>query len=192
MKAISLLPFGLVEDGVLRSLEEGLGRAFGREVLRLDSLPEPAFAFDRRRRQFSSVRILEDVASREHDDEEVILAVTEVDIFIPMLSFVFGQAQVRGAAAVMSTARLRQEFYGLPYDGGLLYVRAVKEAIHEIGHAVGLVHCADESCPMSLSYSIRQVDRKSGDFCGGCALLLRDLLAPGNSTGRTVRQSSAG
>jgi archaemetzincin len=96
------------------------------------------------------------------------LGVTEADLFIPMLSFVYGQAQVNGRLAVLSTARLRQEFYGLPSNAELTYSRGVKEAIHEMGHTFGLTHCSDPGCPMSLSNTIIQVDRKRDTLCASC------------------------
>ena len=103
-----------------------------------------------------------------------MLGVTEVDLFIPMLSYIFGQAQLGGRAAIISTARLRQEFYDLPADGAILVERARKEALHELGHTFGLVHCEDRGCAMSLSTNIRQVDLKNPSYCGACRALLRE------------------
>jgi predicted Zn-dependent protease len=102
------------------------------------------------------------------------LVVTEVDLFIPMLSFIYGQAQLGGPAAIVSLARLRQEFYDLPADAGLLGERARKESLHELGHTLGLVHCHDAGCVMSLATNIRQVDLKSGDYCRLCRALLAE------------------
>jgi archaemetzincin len=103
---------------------------------------------------------------------ERILGVTGRDLFIPVLSFVFGQAQVDGPAAVVSLARISPAFSGLPEDRPLLVARARKEALHELGHTFGLVHCPEALCPMSLSTSVFQVDRKGEAFCASCAALL--------------------
>ena len=94
-----------------------------------------------------------------------------------MLSFLFGQAQLDGAAAIVSIARLRQEFYGLPGDEGLLLARARKEALHELGHTFGLVHCPDPLCAMSLSTSLPQVDAKRDEYCESCARQAGSRLA---------------
>jgi len=93
---------------------------------------------------------------------------------VPMLTFVFGQAQLGGRVAIVSLARLRQEFYGLPADPILVRERAVKEALHEMGHAFGLVHCVDPLCAMSLSTQVEQVDAKLPDVCPSCRTLLRE------------------
>ena len=79
-------------------------------------------------------------------------------------------------AAVVSLARLRQEFYRLPADREIFLERAVKEALHESGHMFGLVHCADRTCAMSLSTGVRQIDGKSASFCGPCAARARKAV----------------
>ena len=74
----------------------------------------------------------------------------------------------RSRVAVFSIHRLRQEFYGLPADQGLLAERAAKEMIHELGHTFGLAHCADASCVMSASHSVEAVDLKGNRMCPKC------------------------
>jgi len=107
------------------------------------------------------------------EDGRKLLAVTGRDLFIPVLTFVYGHAQLGGQVAVMSLARLRQEFYGLPPDRETFIERALKEALHEAGHTFGLVHCADRSCAMTLGTNIRQVDAKRAAFCASCAAYLQ-------------------
>jgi archaemetzincin len=95
-----------------------------------------------------------------------VLGLTDVDLFIPILTFVFGEAQLGGMAAVVSTARL-----GDPpemADGRVIWERTAKEAVHELGHAFGLVHCGTPACVMSRSANVRDVDLKRGDLCGSC------------------------
>ncbi|HYX31212.1 MAG TPA: archaemetzincin [Pyrinomonadaceae bacterium] len=97
-----------------------------------------------------------------------ILGITDFDLFIPIFTFVFGEAEVGGCAALMSTHRLRQEFYGLPEDRELLFLRAEKEAVHELGHTRGLAHCRSFDCVMRFSNSVEQVDLKPFSFCPLC------------------------
>jgi archaemetzincin len=172
-----LICLGAVEDEVCRAVEMALEDAFGFEVLSRLALPEPDHAYDANRGQYSSVAILRDLVARPARDCVRVLAVTEKDLFIPMLSFIYGQAQLGGFAALLSLARLRQEFYGLPPDEDLLRERAIVEALHEMGHTFRLVHCRDSSCAMALSTNIEQLDLKRGAFCGACRLLLRESIA---------------
>ena len=92
------------------------------------------------------------------------LGVTVGDLYVPLLTFVFGEAQVDGSCATVSTARLRKEFYGLPADEALLRERLLKESLHELGHTFGLRHCADWRCVMASSYGRRGSTSRSGQF----------------------------
>jgi len=94
--------------------------------------------------------------------------VTGVDLFIPVLTFVFGEAQLGGRAAVVSTFRLRSEAYGLPPDPELLLARLTREVLHELGHTYGLVHCTDSACVMASTTYVEQIDLKGPSFCTGC------------------------
>ena len=101
-----------------------------------------------------------------------------MDLAIPVLTFLFGQAQLDGPVALLSLCRLRQEFYGLPADEALLRERAAKETLHELGHTFGLTHCSDMRCSMSLSTDIALVDAKGGRYCPRCgAHLVRRFAA---------------
>lgn len=134
----------------------------------LPGAARPMFAFDPGRGQFSSTKILKHILANPSESALKTLGVTDVDLFIPILTFVFGEAQLGGQAAVVSTARLKQEFYGLPPNDALMEMRLVKECVHEIGHTFGLTHCRDNTCVMYLSNAIREVDAKSEALCGVC------------------------
>ena len=128
------------------------------EPLRFD----PTFAYDPVRNQYDSTRLLERLSRGS-------VALTEVDLYIPILAFVFGEAELGGRRAIVSTHRLRQEFYGLPPDPKLLEERTIKEAAHEWGHALGLRHCRRYDCVMHASQSVDQIDVKSERFCPECS-----------------------
>lgn len=129
-------------------------------------------AYDVARKQYYSTKLLERLLSHRADADTKLLGVADADLYIPPLTFVFGEAQLDNPAAIVSIYRLRQSFYGLPEDPTLLYDRCEKEAIHEIGHCFGLVHCRDYRCVMYLSYSIEDIDLKSNSFCPKCHEIL--------------------
>ena len=97
-----------------------------------------------------------------------VLGVTSVDLYIPILTFVFGEAQMGGPCAVVSTHRLAQELYGLPADPDALAERLLKEAVHEIGHTLDLTHCEDYACAMAPSHAVEWIDLKQATLCEQC------------------------
>ncbi len=176
MSVLRVAPMEEVDEALLAAIEESLQHCFGIEVQRQPPLGAPDFAWDGARRQASAPLILRRLLVELErdggaDNSTRLMAVTGWDLFIPMLSFVYGQAQLGGRAGVVSVARLRSEFYALPPDRELLRVRACKEALHEAGHLFGLRHCSDTSCVMALSTGVRQIDGKQPLLCAGCAAL---------------------
>ena len=93
---------------------------------------------------------------------------TERDLYIPILTFVFGEAQMGGPAAVVSYHRLMQEFYGLPANLDLLANRLLIESVHELGHTLHLMHCREYRCAMAASHAVEWIDIKDSGFCDEC------------------------
>lgn len=120
------------------------------------------------RNQYHSTLILAQLLKHLPDENDKILGITGVDLYIPVLTFVFGESQLNGNGAVISTHRLRNEFYGLPQDEEVLLDRTVKEALHELGHAFGLVHCPDYTCVMNSSTYVENIDLKNPRLCNSC------------------------
>src|SRR5262245_6174964 len=148
MPEILLVPIGSIDPTVLQWLTMAL-----RDTMRMscevsEVRIDPADAFNAARRQYHSTEILSRVAALPEAASAQILGVASVDLYIPILTFVFGEAQWKKTAAVISTYRLRQEFYGLGPDEKLFYERVEKEDVHELGHNFGLVHCNRFDCVM--------------------------------------------
>ncbi len=178
MWRLAIRAVGTVEARIISSLEGALTARYHAPVHVLAPIEEPD-AFDPNRRQYSSVALLKALMAHSAPPDAKVLGISERDLFIPMLTFVFGQAQMDGRYALVSTARLRQEFYGLPGAEALLHQRLMKEACHELGHTFALAHCSNAGCPMSLSTTIRHVDLKSTEYCEACAAhVLRRGLVP--------------
>ncbi len=166
MKELRLLAIGVVERPLMETVRESLAREFGMRCSIDPEVIDPAFSYYPQRNQYHSTQLVERL--QQLGREQRLLGVTAVDLFIPILTFVFGEAQLGGACAVVSYHRLDQAFYGLPADHALLVERLVKEAIHEIGHTFGLRHCEDYECVMAPSHSVEWLDVKGASLCGGC------------------------
>lgn len=124
------------------------------------------------RNQYNSTWILCQILKRVPEESCKVLAVTSVDLYIPVLTYVFGEAQLDGKAAVVSSYRLNDELYGLPRNPEMLKERLIKEAIHELGHTFGLKHCYEPQCVMYTSTYAEEIDFKSMSFCKTCFSLL--------------------
>lgn len=177
MSSVCLVSVGPVDEDVLGIVARRVQEVFSLSVVRGPVFPEPRHAFDARRQQYSSVTIMRELVTLRPPGSSRLLAVTEKDLFIPMLSFIYGQAQLGGHVAMISLARLRQEFYHMPGSARVTVSRAVKECFHELGHTFGLVHCLDTQCPMALSTNIVQLDQKTADFCHACLVMLTEAIA---------------
>lgn len=177
MIKVCVVPVGPLQTERLDDAERFVRMVFGFPTERLSPLPDAAFAYDEHRSQYSSSLILKELAQSLPPGVGRLVGITEYDIFIPMLKFVFGQAQLGGTTALISLARLRQEFYGMPPDEELMTIRLRKVVVHELGHTFGLTHCSDARCVMILSTNLEQLDAKLDAFCESCELILRDRVS---------------
>lgn len=157
--------------------------AVGREVRRVFRFPavvrelavEIGLAYDAERNQYHSTPILVQLAAAAPPPALKVIAVVAVDLFIPILTHVYGEAQLGGRACIVSTFRLNAGPAAVQvadrYRG-----RIVKEAIHELGHTFGLRHCRDERCIMHYCRSEADVDRKSDQLCRYCSVMVDDEI----------------
>ena len=112
--------------------------------------------------------IISKLLERYEDLEGKVLGVTSGDLFVPVLTYVFGEAQLEGKVAVVSYHRLGEDFYGLPADEELLQSRLLKESVHELGHTFGLLHCSNYLCVMHSSTGVEEIDIKTDKLCADC------------------------
>jgi len=170
---IAISPIGKISDATLQPIVTAIARAFGCQTEILPLLSDTGFAYDSNRDQYHSTAILQKLAELLPDRFIKILAITEVDLFIPILTYVYGEAQLGGKACLISSHRLREELPAMDTEA-TFQIRLAKEAIHELGHTFQLRHCEDHSCIMHYCRSIKDVDRKVESLCRYCGILLAD------------------
>ncbi|OYD16466.1 hypothetical protein CH333_03315 [candidate division WOR-3 bacterium JGI_Cruoil_03_44_89] len=170
---IALVPVGEIEANILEYLKDSLKVRLAREVVIESELDVPGSAYNPKRNQYYATPIVKSISDSVNGYDKV-LGVIDSDLWVPGLNFIFGEAEgIRGKTGIISLSRLRQEFYGLPPDTNLFYERALKEAVHELGHLYGLLHCANPGCVMHFSNSLRDTDYKDSKFCPECVRKLQ-------------------
>ena len=171
---VGILAVGQVAPKILMGIQDGLVKTFPdtAAVIVEDVLPVPQAAFDKKRSQYNSNLILSAVRAYGAKKSEFhrILGVIDLDIFTSGLNYVFGEAFIPGSAALIALWRLKPEFYHDKPDLALYMLRTQKEAVHELGHTLGVQHCPRSMCVMHFSNSIFDTDRKQNLLCDECYL----------------------
>ncbi len=168
MKHLHLLPIGSPDPELMQWLASSLEEKFRVTTEVLASAIDPEFALHAERQQYHSSEILAAMQRYVTPGTWRLLGVTPLDLYIPILTFVFGEAQLGGTSAIVSYRRLQQEFYGLPKDVDLLANRLLVESVHEMGHTLRLTHCHDYQCAMAPSHAVEWIDIKDSGFCEDC------------------------
>ncbi len=168
MNTVHLLPVGKVDVSLLRDLRVMIPQRLevACEILPYELDPTPCYHAERQ--QFHSSEILQRMQSLVRPENWRFLAIADVDLYIPILKYVFGEAQMGGPCALVSVHRLRQEFYGLAPDDSLLRQRLLKESVHELGHTLNLRHCQDYTCVMASSHAVEWIDLRESALCDSC------------------------
>lgn len=179
MNLIWLLPLGKVERSLLNELRSAISQRFKVRCQLLQVEFDPTLGYHAERQQFHSSEILQAMQAIERPKDCHLLGVAGVDLYIPILKYVFGEAQLGGPCAVVSFHRLRQEFYGLERDDRLLSQRLLKECIHEIGHTLDLRHCRDYRCAMASAHAVEWIDLRENSLCESCQAQVDSRPFPG-------------
>ncbi|MGC9105713.1 MAG: archaemetzincin family Zn-dependent metalloprotease [Thermoprotei archaeon] len=158
-----------VDDNLINAVVSHLARLGFRTSVLIWPLHVPLTLFDWSRRQFKAEYILDQIVREFRQFPfDAIIAIGYIDAYADGYNFVFGYSTKK--FGTVYTKRLKSE------DMSLYAIRVVKEVTHELGHALGLEHCDNPHCVMSLSNSIEEVDRKSPFFCDKCKAKLLGLL----------------
>lgn len=150
------------------------GAEFNRDVITEECHLDLELFYNPGRRQYDGNRLLDHLDGYQDGNYEKLIGLFKVDIYVPILTFIFGQAVLNRQIAITSTFRLRNELYGLKQDDKLLLSRTIKEVIHELGHTFGLIHCNTSTCVMRSSTYVEDIDQKEGSLCTRCTLMLKE------------------
>lgn len=172
---IAIAPIGSVDRATVGRLVPVVSEAFHAKVVVAPPLPLPARSYDADRGQHRSTTILDELARARRPEWNRLLGVSDVDLYVPELNFVFGEADAARGVAVFSLWRLHPGETG-PAAQQLYDRRAATEAIHELGHTYGLRHCDNPRCVMWFSNTLAESDRKGTAFCAKHAAELERAL----------------
>ena len=165
---IRIIPLEPVSHELVTSIVHPLRSIFQTEVLLDPPLRNMINStYDDSRLQYNSTQLIGELLQLSSSSSKII-GITSVDLFVPILTYVFGEAQLNGTAAVVSTYRLDNTIYGLDPDPILFFERSLTEVVHELGHTYGLYHCKDRECAMHSSTAVEDIDQKSATLCQNC------------------------
>lgn len=170
---LNIHPLKFTNIKLLNNLKIRLNFIFD-EVNVINTLIDIEESYSPQRRQFYSTKILNTFKKSNPLPQCYELIITEMDLFVPVLTYIFGEAEFNGKFSIVSTCRLHEEFYSSNGNSDLVLERSYKEIIHELGHNFGLKHCKDWSCVMHSSSGIEDVDLKKSLFCSNCKLFLNE------------------
>ena len=171
---ITLISFGFFEQDFLEQIAKAVQTEFGLPVNVREGHIDLGEYYDPARSQYNANTLINVIDSMKFPESVKILGLFNVDLFIPILTYIFGQAYLSGKSGIASTYRLNNERYGMPQNEQLLLDRTKKEVIHELGHTFGLIHCDNPICVMRSSTYLEDVDQKKQNLCHRCQEKLKN------------------
>ncbi len=178
MNTLLLLPVGKVDVSLLVDLRAAIPQKLDVACEVLPGTLDPRPFYHPERQQYHSSEIVGHLQAFMRPQDWRLLAIADVDLYIPILKYVFGEAQMGGPCALVSIYRLRQEFYGLERDDALLSQRLLKESVHELGHTLHHPHCQDYECVMASSHAVEWIDLRGSALCESCLSQVEMKLKP--------------
>jgi archaemetzincin len=165
---ITLISFGYFDDDFLRNVAEAVKKEFLLDVNIKESHLDLSEFYDPVRRQYNGVKLVHEVENSFSSESYKTIGLFNVDLFSPILTYIFGQAFLNGRTGIASSHRLSNERYGIKTDDKLVLERFIKEVIHELGHTFGLIHCHNPTCVMRSSTYVEDIDQKDRHLCLNC------------------------
>ncbi len=171
MEEIEILVIGDVDTEMVEKVVKKMENLLGIKIRIGLKKENPEYAYNKARGQYLSGEIIKKI--NDESSFEKILGVVDLDLCTPVLTYVFGEAQLDGKAGVVSIYRLREGSYG---DPEIVFERFYKEVLHEFGHLFGLTHCSLKNCVMNFSANVRQIDLKGDEYCEACLDKLKSKM----------------
>jgi archaemetzincin len=165
---ITLVSFGYFEKDFLEKIAVSVRQEFLFSVNIKEGRIDLSEFYDPGRRQYDGIKLLKEVDTLSSPGSVKTLGLFNVDLFIPILTYIFGQAYLKGRTGIVSSYRLRNELYGMRQNEQLLQERFKKVCLHELGHSFGLIHCHTPDCVMKSSTYAEDIDQKKDRLCIGC------------------------
>lgn len=165
---IKIISFGYFEKKYLGEIFHEIENEFSMPVVIREGHLDLSDFFDPTRKQYDANKLLKEIETKYAHERKKTLGICNVDLFIPILTFIYGQAFLNGTCGITSAYRLTNERYGLKPDEKIFVDRLRKEVIHELGHTFGLYHCINPVCVMRSSTYVEDIDQKSWSFCANC------------------------
>jgi archaemetzincin len=165
---ITLISFGYFDVALLRKVAQAVGNEFHFPVQMREGMLDLSEYYDPTRRQYNAVKLINQVENVFSQNSFRTIGLFNVDLFIPILTYIFGQAFLNGRTGIASSFRLHNERYGIEPDELVLTERFIKEVIHELGHTFGLIHCHIPSCVMRSGTYVEDIDQKGAVLCPAC------------------------
>jgi archaemetzincin len=169
---ITLISFGYFREDFLKNIADAVKHEYAFSVNIKEGHLDLSEFYDPVRRQYNGVKLLDEVNKMFSSNSDKTIGLFSVDLFIPILTYIFGQAFLKGSTGIASHYRLSNERYGINMDDNYILDRFKKEVIHELGHTFGLIHCHVPTCVMRSSTYVEDIDQKSTNLCLNCRKLI--------------------
>ncbi|MCA9549452.1 MAG: archaemetzincin family Zn-dependent metalloprotease [Myxococcales bacterium] len=172
---VMIIPVGKIEDSILERIRPHLEEVYRRPTTLHKPLPVPKYAYNPTRGQYHSAAILKRVEALYDDAWDCAIGITDVDLFVPEVPFIFGEADRSTRSAIISLTRLRPEAGPTDNRSEHLLKRLISESIHQLGLIRGLAHCPNNRCVMFYAATNQEIDKRGATMCANCRKRLMDL-----------------
>jgi archaemetzincin len=176
---VAVVPFAHAPTTAAKVIAAHVSGYLNLAVETLPPMDIPPNALDKRRLQHNAATLIQAIEAMPIENYFKIIALFDVDLFIPLFTHVFGEARQNGRVAIVSLFRLESHADGSSPPSDRVLERVAKIALHELGHLLNLLHCDDDRCLMHFSGGVDTLDQTTFNFCRYCRTALHRALRQG-------------